>query len=56
MQLSVGGKKIKFQTELDGATLLINADVQQMEQALINIVKNVEESDTRDDATKNKSS
>ena len=43
MQMSAGEKKISFQTELDATTLMINADMQQMEQALINIVKNAME-------------
>jgi signal transduction histidine kinase len=40
MQLRAGEKEIIFQYEYDNAAFIINADVQQMEQALINIIKN----------------
>jgi two-component system, NtrC family, nitrogen regulation sensor histidine kinase NtrY len=43
MQLRAGEKKINFQYEHHNEAFIINADIQQMEQALINIVKNAVE-------------
>jgi two-component system nitrogen regulation sensor histidine kinase NtrY len=40
MQMRGGEKKINFQYEHQSPIFIINADVQQMEQALINIIKN----------------
>jgi signal transduction histidine kinase len=40
MQLRAGEKKIKFQYEHHSIAIVINADMQQIEQALINIIKN----------------
>ena len=40
MRYRTGEKKILFRTEHSGAALMIAADVQQMEQVLINILKN----------------
>jgi nitrogen fixation/metabolism regulation signal transduction histidine kinase len=43
MQLRAGEKEINFQYEHHNEAFIINADIQQMEQALINIVKNAVE-------------
>jgi two-component system nitrogen regulation sensor histidine kinase NtrY len=43
MQLRAGEKKISFQYEHHNEAFVIDADIQQMEQALINIVKNAVE-------------
>jgi two-component system, NtrC family, nitrogen regulation sensor histidine kinase NtrY len=43
MQLRAGEKDISFQYEHHNEAFIINADIQQMEQALINIVKNAVE-------------
>ncbi len=43
MQLRAGEKKIRFQYENHNQPFVIHADAQQMEQALINIVKNAVE-------------
>jgi signal transduction histidine kinase len=43
MQSRTGEKKIKFLTEYNARQLLISADTQLMEQALINIIKNAME-------------
>jgi signal transduction histidine kinase len=44
MALKAGEKEIEFKYELSDKAIIINADVEQMEQALINIVKNAIES------------
>ncbi|CAN5446747.1 hypothetical protein BH23BAC1_BH23BAC1_06530 [soil metagenome] len=41
-------KNIKFSLELDGETFFLNYDEQQIEQALINIIKNAVEAIGRD--------
>ncbi len=43
MQLRAGEKEISFQYENQNEAFVIDADIQQMEQALINIVKNAVE-------------
>ncbi len=43
MQLRAGEKKIRFEYENKNEAFVIHADIQQMEQALINIVKNAVE-------------
>jgi two-component system nitrogen regulation sensor histidine kinase NtrY len=43
MQLRAGEKEITFQNDFHQEDFTINADIQQMEQALINIVKNAME-------------
>jgi len=43
MQLKAGEKEINFQYENQNVAFVINADIQQMEQALINIIKNAVE-------------
>ncbi len=43
MQLRAGEKEISFQYEYQNEAFVIHADMQQMEQALINIVKNAVE-------------
>jgi nitrogen fixation/metabolism regulation signal transduction histidine kinase len=48
MELRAGEKNIEFKYELDDRPLFINADQQQMEQVLINIIKNaIEAIDTK---------
>jgi two-component system nitrogen regulation sensor histidine kinase NtrY len=43
MELRAGEKEISFQYEIHNEAFIIHADIQQMEQALINIVKNAVE-------------
>ncbi len=43
MQVRAGEKKVHFNYEQDNEPFVIDADIQQMEQALINIVKNAVE-------------
>lgn len=43
MRLRAGEKKIEFVIEHERPVMMINADVQQMEQVLINIIKNAME-------------
>ncbi len=43
MQLRAGEKKLSFQYEHQNEAFIIQADIQQMEQALINIIKNAVE-------------
>jgi two-component system nitrogen regulation sensor histidine kinase NtrY len=46
MQLKAGARNISFQFELEGTSFMVAADTHQLEQVLINVIKNAQEAIT----------